>query len=45
MGPKVKPQGEEARQGLEDVAVAILYRQPIVANDFWQNLQVGLVFP
>lgn len=43
VGPKVEPEGEEARQGLKDVAVPILHSQAIVAHHFWQDLQVGLV--
>jgi len=35
---KVKPQGEQARQGLEDVSVAILDCQAVVAYDFRQDL-------
>ena len=40
---KVEPESEEARQRLKDVAVTVLYSQAIVAHDFWQNLQMGLV--
>ncbi len=43
MGAKVEPQSEQAWQGLEDVAVAVLNRQAIVANDLWQYLQVRLI--
>lgn len=45
VGSKVKPQREEARQGLENVAVAILHSQAIVAHHFRQDLQVGLILP
>lgn len=43
VGSKVEPEGEEARQGLEDVTVPVLHSQAVVAHHFWQDLQVGLV--
>ncbi len=35
---EVKPESEQARQGLEDVSVPILNCQAIVAYDFRQDL-------
>lgn len=43
MGAKVEPESEQAWQGLEDVAVAILHSQAVVADDLRKNLQVRLV--
>ena len=33
VGPKVKPQSQQARQRLEDVPVTIMHSQTIVTND------------
>ena len=43
VGAEVKPQREQTRQGLKNVAVAVLNSQAIVANDLRQDLKVRLV--
>ena len=38
VGAKVEPESEQARQGLEDVAVPVLDCQAVVAYDLRQDL-------
>ena len=45
LAAKLKPEGQQARQGLKDVMVAAHHGVPIILQHQRQDLKVGLIFP